>query len=181
MTVTLPTATDDPRPVIPAPAFSLVVFGTPGPQGSKKPVGTRRSKKGNVVPILVESSAKVKPWREAVHYAAERLITGRTGYVKLDGPLVAEMHFTLPAPARMPKDRVAHTVYPDLSKLLRSTEDALTTAGVWADDARVIRYRDLSKTYPNLGPRSLPVPGAIIRIWRDQPGLGGYALLVPTP
>ncbi|GAA2732108.1 RusA family crossover junction endodeoxyribonuclease [Streptomyces nogalater] len=157
---------------LPAPEFSLVVYGVPGPQGSKKPTGRyRRSKKGNLVPILVESSAKVKPWRDAVKDAAERLVVRRPGFVKLDGPLVGEMHFTLPAPARMPKDRVAHTVYPDLSKLLRSTEDALTQAGAWADDARVIRYRDLSKTYPQLGLHALDQPGAVIHVWRDQPGL----------
>lgn len=167
MTVPLPTAPAG----LPAPAFSLIVYGVPAPQGSKKPVGNRLSRKGNVVPILVESSAKVKPWRDAVKDAAERLVVRSAGFVKLDGPLVAEMHFTMPALKHMPKDRVAHTVYPDLSKLLRSTEDALTQAGAWADDARVIRYRDLSKTYPGLGPHALSRAGAVIHVWRDQPAL----------
>jgi Holliday junction resolvase RusA-like endonuclease len=166
VTVTMPAETD----VRPAdPAFSLIVYGIPGPQGSKKPVGTRRSKKGNVVPVLVESSAKVKPWREAVDQAARDTIRAAGRYVPLDGPLEAEMHFTLVAPKRMPKGRVAHTTYPDLSKLLRSTEDALTTAGVWADDARVIRYRDLSKTYPGLGPHALTRPGVVLRVWTITP------------
>jgi Holliday junction resolvase RusA-like endonuclease len=171
VTVTMPAATDV-RPA--GPAFSLIVYGTPGPQGSKKPTGRyRRSKKGNPVPVLIESSKKVKPWREAVDQAARDAIddairdAGR--YVKLDGPLEAEMHFTLVAPQRMPKDRVAHTTYPDLSKLLRSTEDALTTAGVWADDARVIRYRDLSKTYPGLGPHALARPGVVLHVWTATP------------
>lgn len=163
MTVTFPHSETGELP--PAPAFSLVVYGIPGPQGSKKPVGNRLSKKGNVVPVLVESSAKVGPWRDAVKDAAQLLVVDRPGFVKLDGPLVVEMHFTLPAPQRMPKDRIAHTVYPDLSKLARSTEDALTQAGVWADDARVVRYRDLSKTYTGLGPRALEAPGVIINIW----------------
>jgi Holliday junction resolvase RusA-like endonuclease len=163
----------------PAPAFSLIVYGIPAPQGSKKPVGNRRSKKGNLVPVLVESSAKVKPWRDAVDDTARKKLATLTDWVKLDGPLVGEMHFTLPAPQRMPKDRVAPTVYPDLSKLLRSTEDALSTAGVWADDARVVRYRDLSKTYPNLGPRALDEPGVILHVWRDQLVL--QPELEPTP
>jgi Holliday junction resolvase RusA-like endonuclease len=165
VTVTFPHSDTGELP--PAPAFSLIVHGTPGPQGSKKPVGNRLSKKGNVVPVLVESSAKVEPWRNAIKKAARtKILLQRGRFVKLDGPLVAEMHFTLPAPQRMPKDRVAHTVYPDLSKLLRSTEDALTQADVWADDARVIRYWDLSKTYPGLGAKSLEEPGAIINVWR---------------
>ena len=151
------------------PAFFLVVYGIPGPQGSKKVQGKRRTKTGKLIPNLVESSAKVKPWREDVEDAARAVLLRTRGWVKLDGPLEGEMHFTLTPPKRMPKDRVAHTTYPDLSKLLRSTEDALTTAGVWADDARVIRYRDLSKTYPCLGPHALDRPGVVLRIWKAQP------------
>ncbi|MFI5814905.1 RusA family crossover junction endodeoxyribonuclease [Streptomyces sp. NPDC051643] len=161
-----------PSQLPPEPAFSLTVWGTPGPQGSKKPVGNRYSKRGNVVPVLVESSKKVKPWRDAVHETARRKIE-RLGdrFVQLDGPLVVEMHFTLVAPQRMPKGRVAHTTYPDLSKLARSTEDALTTAGVWADDARVIGYRDLTKNYPKSGRRAMPRPGVVLHIWHDHPRL----------
>jgi crossover junction endodeoxyribonuclease RusA len=54
---------------------------------------------------------------------------------------------------------------PDLSKLCRSTEDALTDAGVWADDARVVRYGDLGKVYVSSpDPDALDVPGAVIRV-----------------
>jgi Holliday junction resolvase RusA-like endonuclease len=153
----------------PEAAFCLVVYGTPGPQGSKKIQGKRRTKTGKLIPNLVESSAKVKPWREAVHEAAQKAIEDTEGFTKLDGPLEAVMHFTLAAPQKMPKDRVAPTVYPDLSKLIRSTEDALTTAGVWADDARVISYRSASKTYPDLGLNALTRPGVSLRIWRVEP------------
>jgi Holliday junction resolvase RusA-like endonuclease len=155
-----------------APAFSLTVYGIPAPQGSKKAVGNRTSRKGNIVPVLVESSRKVKPWRDAVKSAAQtQILLARGRFTTLDGPLLAEMHFTMPAPKTMPKGRVAHTVYPDLSKLLRSTEDALTQAGVWADDARVVRYRNLTKAYPGLGPYTLDRPGVILHVWRDHPGL----------
>ncbi len=34
---------------------------------------------------------------------------------------------------------------PDLSKLLRGIEDAITEAGLWADDARVAEYVRLAK------------------------------------
>lgn len=147
--------------------FTITVHGIPGPQGSKTYKGHRTNKAtGKSVPVLAESSKKVKPWREAVEAAARARLLLIPDWVTLDGPLVAEMHFTLPALKRMPKDRVAHTVYPDLSKLLRSTEDALTTAGVWADDARVVQYRGLSKTYPHMGPCALAQPGAVIRIWQ---------------
>ncbi|WP_333745779.1 RusA family crossover junction endodeoxyribonuclease [Streptomyces sp. IBSBF 2950] len=162
--------TPETEPAPTEPAFVLTVFGVPAPQGSKKTVGKRRTSKGNLVPRLVESSKKVKPWREAVHDAAVAQILRQRGrFVKLDGPLDAEMYFTLPAPKTMPKGRVAATVYPDLSKLVRSTEDALTTAGVWADDARVIRYRDLRKTYPSVGPHALTRPGVFLCVWKARP------------
>lgn len=158
-----------PVPMLPPEAaFAVIVYGSPGPQGSKKAKGTYRTSTGKVVPNLVESSAKVKPWREAVHTAAQVQIMRQRGrFVSLTGPLVAEMHFTMPAPKRMPKDRILPSVYPDLSKLARSTEDALTTAGVWADDGLVVRYLGLSKTYPGVGGHALDRPGVIIRIWRE--------------
>lgn len=110
------------------------VVGVPGPQGSKSPKG--RTKSGR--PIMVESSAKVKPWREAVASAA-REVAPET---PLDGPLRLTVRFRLKMPASRPKS-VRNlllgwsTVYPDLSKLVRSTEDAMVTAGLTRDDARI--------------------------------------------
>ena len=54
-----------------------------------------------------------------------------------------------------------------MSKLARSTEDALTTAGVWADDARVVDEY-LSKRYIG-DPGALDKPGVLVRVWR-HPG-----------
>lgn len=151
-----------------APAITITAYGIPGPQGSKAYKGHRVSRAtGRRVAVLVESSKKVKPWREEVEAAAIAATAAINGWQKLDGPLVAEVFFTLPKPTSAPKRRRTWpTKYPDLSKLLRSTEDALTTAGVWADDARVIGYRRLWKFFPNEGPEALTAPGAVIHIWR---------------
>ena len=46
------------------------VFGLPGPQGSKRFVGRTKTGRG----LMVESSAKVKPWREAVKWAAREMM-----------------------------------------------------------------------------------------------------------
>jgi Holliday junction resolvase RusA-like endonuclease len=140
------------------PDVRLLVYGTPGPQGSKKAVGTRTAKSGRRVPILIESSAKVKPWREAVADAARDC-------TPLDGPLLVSMAFTLQPPKRMPKGRTAPTCYPDLSKLLRSTEDALT-GRTWHDDAQVVEYYATGKYYPLQHSRALDAPGVLIRIWK---------------
>lgn len=148
----------------------IVAYGVPGPQGSKSVKGRRRN--GSV--ILVESSAKVKPWRAAVESAAV-LVRPAT---PLDGPLTVDMVFTMPRPrahygtgrnAGALKDRYVNAMpdrVPDLSKLARSTEDALTDARLWADDARVVRYGALAKVYagdPN-DPDALAEPGAVIRV-----------------
>ena len=139
-------------------ALRIVVFGSPAPQGSKKFVGLNKEGRG----ILAESSKKVKPWRQDVKLAAER---ARDGAAALDGPLVVRMVFTLPKPASSPKRRKTWAMRkPDLSKLARSTEDALTDAGLIADDARIVEYERLAKVFPGEDPEALEVPGVRIEI-----------------
>lgn len=155
-------------------AIAITMFGTPGPQGSKTQRGTRTSKTGKVYANLVESSKKVKPWREAVADAATaalyRLAPAQRPAFPLTGPLRAEMVFTLQPPQRIPAERFVDGVpypaaYPDTSKLVRSTEDALTGV-LWVDDAQVVLYTLVAKYYPGYGCRgALDKPGAIVRIW----------------
>lgn len=137
----------------------IVVYGLPAPQGSKRFLGvSKRTGRG----ILAESSAKVKPWREAVKAAAIEVLQ-RSGFsAPMDGPLRVRMVFTLPKPASAPKRRQTWPMRtPDGSKLQRSTEDALTDAGVWADDARVVEWTG-AKRYPREGDDALHIPGARI-------------------
>lgn len=61
---------------------------------------------------------------------------------------------------------------PDISKLARSTEDALTTAGVYKDDALIVDYRRLRKRYHTDHGRVadvLEAPGCVIRLWPSDP------------
>lgn len=149
--------------------MTITVFGQPAPQGSKRFVGHAKSGRG----IMIESSAKVKPWRQDVKSAAleevERI--NRCCLLpeaKLYGPLSVHMIFTVPKPKSAPKSRRTWPDRkPDLSKLVRSTEDALTDAGVWEDDARIIRCV-ASKVYPGEGTDALNTPGAVIRIERGD-------------
>lgn len=113
---------------------------------------------------MVESSAKVKPWREAVKWAARDAMSGPNGWAALDCPLRVRMVFTLPKPASAPKRRQTWPMRtPDGSKLQRSTEDALTDAGLWQDDARVVEWSG-AKRYPNEGIDALDSPGVRIFI-----------------
>lgn len=139
----------------------IVVRGMPAPQGSKSFKGMTNAGRA----ILTESSKKVKPWRQDVKAAAE-LLRADSGATPIDAPVVVRMIFTLPKPQSAPKRRRTYPMRtPDLSKLARSTEDALTDAGVWADDARVIEYDRLAKVYPGEDPEALDSPGCVIEIW----------------
>lgn len=164
----------------------LTVLGTPAPQGSKSFVGMTKAGRG----ILKESSNKVRPWRGSVVDAAiaaygDHLPTLLADVFPLDGPLAVSMVFTLRKPTSAPKRRRTWPDRtPDLSKLIRSTEDALTTVGLWADDARVVEYVRAAKVFPGEDLDALPTPGAVIRVWRvtapESPvGLAATALRGP--
>ena len=143
--------------------LDIVVYGIPAPQGSKRFVGHSKSGRG----IMIESSAKVKPWREAVKWAAVEVLRQSKDFSRaprFTGPMLIWMWFTLPKPKSAPKTRQTWPDRkPDLSKLVRSTEDALTDAGVWEDDARIIECQ-ASKFYPGEEFGSMDNPGCTIKI-----------------
>lgn len=163
--------------------MKIIVYGSPAPQGSKKFVGLAKSGRG----ILAESSKKVRPWRQDVKAAAREALeaisvqmTAMGGSVvrvldagngihafpfPLDAPVRVRMVFTMPKPASAPKRKRTYPCrMPDLSKLARSTEDALTEAGIWKDDARVVEYSRLAKVYPGEDPEALDAPGVRIEV-----------------
>jgi Holliday junction resolvase RusA-like endonuclease len=142
---------------------TIIVYGEPAPQGSKKFVGMV-----NGHGMLVESSKKVKPWRQDVVAAAKEAMQGLG---PLDGALVVRMVFTLPKPASAPKrKRTWPNKKPDVSKLARSTEDALVTAGAISDDARIVEYSRLAKVFPGEDADALTSPGVRIEIRRLEEG-----------
>lgn len=137
--------------------MTITVIGTPAPQGSKRFVGLAKSGRG----IMIESSKAVKPWREAVVWAVREALNSENGVF---GPVEVRMTFTIKKPASAPKRiRSWPDKKPDCSKLVRSTEDALVTAGAIEDDARIVRLV-ASKVFPGEGVDALNVPGAVIHI-----------------
>ncbi|HAF72524.1 MAG TPA: RusA family crossover junction endodeoxyribonuclease [Corynebacterium variabile] len=109
---------------------TFFVPGVPAPQGSKRYVGHRSGK-----PVLLESSAKVKPWRSVV---AQVALYKAPQY--MDGPVALDIVFILPRPKSLPK-RVIHMVKrPDIDKLARSTLDALSGVA-YTDDNQVTDLR----------------------------------------
>lgn len=142
----------------------LIVIGKPAPQGSKRHLGNG---------IMVEQSKNVKPWREAVRSEAVRVMDGQppimTG-VRVDMVFTAarpKHHYRTGANAHLLRDNAPPrpAVAPDLSKLARSTEDALTDAGVWRDDCLVVEYGRLAKVWAGEDPDALLSPGVVIRIY----------------
>ena len=74
----------------------IVVYGQPAPQGSKRGIIHRHTKRV----VLIESSKKVKPWRAAVVRAArQKVITSEWG-LGFDEPLSVSMVSKPPVPAR---------------------------------------------------------------------------------
>jgi Holliday junction resolvase RusA-like endonuclease len=154
--------------------ITIVVHGTPAPQGSKKAFHHKQS--GKIV--MREMSKRVAPWRDSVRSDAIDARERNGGGLLLetmDGPLVADMVFTFVRPrSHYRTGKNAHLLRddaptrpqgaPDLSKLARSTEDALTDAGVWRDDARVVEYGRLAKVYVGEDADALDSPGAVIRV-----------------
>lgn len=111
--------------------MTFTVHGRPAPQGSKKVVGGRKNGKA----ILVESSKGVKPWRQDVALYAFEAMRGKPLFTTA---VVLEVTFLMARPASItPKKRMWPCVAPDLSKLVRSTEDALKGI-VWYDDSLVV-------------------------------------------
>ena len=144
--------------------MTITVYGVPAPQGSKSFKGMRG---GHA--ILAESSKKVKPWREAVKWAAvdvmdrsKREYGGFGQEEAFAGAVTVEVDFYFVHP-KTGKRRPTHSVKPDIDKLLRSTFDALKDAGVYEDDSRICSVV-ARKHYAN---EHSPVPaGAVIRVER---------------
>lgn len=145
----------------------IVVYGSPAPQGSKSFKGMLTGKDGRSHAVMAESSKKVKPWRQDVVAAAVEAREAAGNPDPLDCALSVRMIFTLPKPKSAPKKKRIYAMRkPDVSKLARSTEDALTTALIWADDSRVTEYSRLAKVFPGEDPEALNSPGVVIEIRR---------------
>ncbi len=125
--------------------LTFEVRAIPAPQGSKRHVGNG---------ILVESSKKVKPWREAVRAECVAAMKANPPALWLNpgwrGPVEVWIDFRLPRPkshyrtgkmsAYLRDDAPVYvSKRPDIDKLIRSTLDALTASGVFGDDGQVAR------------------------------------------
>ena len=144
--------------------LEFTVLGKPQPAGSKRGIPIYRGKKGAKQftgrVAVVDDAKRSKPWQALVSAAAADALGGGE---QLAGPLVLEVDFYVTRPAghygsgrnaevlRAAAPRYP-TTRPDVTKLLRGVEDALTSV-VWHDDAQVVEQVAGSGTASRTAPR----------------------------
>jgi Holliday junction resolvase RusA-like endonuclease len=121
----------------------FTVYATPQPQGSIRafvPKGWKR-------PVLTSDNPKLKSFRQECAKAAiaalrDQGVFGDEPIAPKGAPVRFFARFLFRKPESLTKRVTEKTTKPDLSKLLRAAEDALTGI-VWKDDAQIIEARVL--------------------------------------
>ena len=167
--------------------LSIRVYGSPITAGSKigrvipRVPGTKAGPPAAFRAILVDSSdmggpnrkgGRRRDWSDAIEQAAR---VAATGLPQFEGPVQVRMVFILPRPksqrckSGVPRDSAP--IYPiskpDVDKLWRLASDALTHAGVWADDSRVVDMK-ASKRYDDREPAGVMITVEEI-VQEDEP------------
>lgn len=121
----------------------FTAFVHPEPQGSTKGFVLKGKWGAKDRAILTSSNSKLKPYRGQVT---------REGVVALEAagfpqpmadkhvPVAVVFDFYFAKPPSIPKKRTQMVVKPDLSKLIRATEDAFIGL-LYADDAQIVDIR----------------------------------------
>ena len=107
--------------------ISLIVYGEPAPQGSKRIIKGR---------LVEASSAKLRKWRKAI---ADTCL-GHADQNIILGPVHVEANFYLTRPQSVKfNKRPLPIVPPDLDKLCRGLLDGIGQSQViWGDDSQVV-------------------------------------------
>jgi crossover junction endodeoxyribonuclease RusA len=128
-------------------SLKFMVYATPTPQGSKN-----AAVRGGKAVMWEASGGRLVDWRRAVKDAASAAATEHGAFTTQ--PLKVYLTFWMPQPKT--NKRKAATTKPDLDKLVRSTLDSITLAGVWIDDCQVVEI-------------------TAIKCWADRDNQIGYA------
>lgn len=139
----------------------FTAYVTPQPQGSMK--GFVLPGKWGAKPraILTSDNKKLKPFRGEVTREAMSALS-KAGiaepFAAKHVPVSMVMDFYFQKPPSVPKKRKGMVVKPDLSKLVRSTEDAMTGI-LYVDDAQIVEL-SVRKHYGT--PERVEVSAAIV-------------------
>lgn len=154
-----------------AGAWAVKVYGSPAPKGSMKCIGRR----GKAAHNLINNSPGTEAWQTVVAGAA-RVLKDHHGIAEpLEGPLGAQVTFTVARPKSIkPAARPWPHLTPgkvidgggDIDKLLRTVFDGLEEAGLIRNDAQIC-VTSAAKVYADSDlPDVLHRPGAFIRLYR---------------
>lgn len=118
--------------------INFVALGLPSPGGSKNAFFHKKT--GRIV-VVDAGGKKTKKWRDVVSIAAKAAMDGNAF---LEPPISLIIEFRMPRPQHhfKPNGDIKSNVpwvpivRPDITKLLRSTEDAMTGI-VWKDDSHI--------------------------------------------
>ena len=113
--------------------IAFTVYGVASGMGSKRAFVP----KGWTRPIITDSNRNLKSWQSLVADAASQAIAQRPDWQILEGGVRLSLAFYLPRPKSLAKKITAHLKAPDCSKLIRSTEDAMSGI-VYRDDSQVV-------------------------------------------
>ena len=141
-------------------AFDDDVEGIPQPQGSARAFLHRGR------PVITSANRKLRPWRQTLEASFRRRMENRAPVL---GPVSVTMTFRMPRPQShygakgiTPRASTEQpSIRPDLDKLARAANDALTDAGVIYDDSQITRMI-LAKRYAQPGEH----PGITISVRR---------------
>jgi crossover junction endodeoxyribonuclease RusA len=134
----------------------IFVTGRPAPQGSKNAfvIGKRA--------VMVEASKHLPAWRNDIILAVKQMFQASENVSKFVEPVKLKVTFYIDRP-KQPKHKIYPGGKPDLDHYIRAVGDALTIAGLLADDALIVKIM-AEKVW--CGPTTKPEPGATIEVWR---------------
>lgn len=145
--------------------IEFVVIGEPSPEGSTKAFYIEKLKR---TVVTHQNQKGLDAWRLRVATEAQRMIEDRPWVADCDSAYTVDVEFVLSRPASIPEHRRLHPIVkPDIDKLVRAINDALTKI-LFFDDSQVVSM-SVFKDY-NDGRR----PGAYIKVSR-------YANAFPKP
>lgn len=112
--------------------LAFTVYGTPIPQGSTRafiPKGWSR-------PLITAANSKTKPWRQEIASTALAEIERQRFAPRMEGPVSLTAYFFFERPKSLSKSLISKTTKPDIDKLLRALQDALTGIA-FKDDSQI--------------------------------------------
>lgn len=119
-------------PIRPERIVRFQVFGVAQPKGSTRSLAIRTAD-GGLRTRTFSDNPNLKDWQHAVASAAQSL----AGDGAFSGPVLVRAWFALRRPTSLSKRVTSHLKKPDLDKLLRAVNDALTGV-LYTDDSQVV-------------------------------------------